>query len=299
MCGNWRRFIAKLSILIVNYKTADFLERCLLSARKFYDDADLEICVIDNASGDGSGERIRREFPSVQWIQNEINRGFAAALNQGLKATSSPYVLWLNPDSEFLDAGLLGLIDYLKQHPETAILGPQILNPDQSIQLSARSFPSYQTAVFNRYSLVTKLFPGNPVSRRYLRLDLERSQIHEVDWVSGACLLHRREVLEKIGALDENFFMYCEDVDFCFRAKKAGWKVQYHPGAKVLHHIGGSSRFRRRGMIAQHHRSMWLYYKKNFSRNILQDAVVGVAILARCLFLVILPVRKGAAKVDK
>ncbi len=273
--------MAELSILIVNYNSGAYLEKCLASIRRFSVYGEWEVCVIDNASTDPASKKIRSKFTEVKWIQNEKNLGFAAAVNRGLSATSAPYVLWLNPDSELLDGGFHDLIQYFKEHPDTGVLGAQLLNPGGSVQISGRSFPSYETALFNRYSLLTRFFPKNPGSQKYLNLSLDRSRIQEVDWVSGACLMHRRDLVEKLGPVDEGYFMYCEDVDFCRRVKEAGLKVYYHPGALVLHHIGGSSRTVRRRMILQHHQSMWHYYKKFYKRNPLKDAAVGAGILGR------------------
>lgn len=274
----------QLSIIIVNYNSVQFLERCLASIRK-YVDVRHEICVVDNASQDKSVEWIRKNFPDVLLIANECNKGFAAGINQGLKATHAPFILWLNPDTEFLEGRISEAIKFMESDPFAAILGLQVLNPDKSLQLSCRSFPSYETALFNRCSLLTRLFPGNRFSRRYLQTDFDHESIREVDWVSGSYLLHRRSLLDEIGFLDEQFFMYCEDVDFCKRAKKAGKKVLYYPAVKALHHIAGSAQSIPQRMILERHRSMWHYYKKHYCRNVLKDAVVSAAILFRFLFL--------------
>lgn len=271
-----------LSVIIVNYNSGELLKRCLNSLRCFLTGVSHEICVVDNTSSDGSVPLAQREFPHVRWIVNPSNLGFAAALNLGLRATSGRYILWLNPDAELLNSGMAELIRYLDQNPSVGILGPLLVNPDGSRQLSCRSFPSYRTALFHRYALLTRLFPGNPYSRQYLHSGRYSETIHDVDWVSGACLLHRREVAERLGGLDERFFMYCEDVDFCLRARRAGWTTQHHPGARVLHYIGVSSRHAAVRMIAERHRSLWRYYRKHFHPNPLKDLAVGPAIAARC-----------------
>lgn len=194
--------------------------------------------------------------------------------------------MWLNPDSELLNAGISELIEYMADRPEIGILGPQIVNQDRTIQLSCRSFPSYSTALFNRYSLLTRWRPGNRFSQRYLHNGWDHASMRQVDWVSGACLLHRRVVAERLGGLDERYFLYGEDVDFCRQARQAGWQVNYHPAMRVLHHIGGSSGRFQRQTIVERHRSMWRYYSKHFPRNLLKDALVGSGITARCLWLV-------------
>lgn len=273
-----------LSVIIVNYNAAPFLERCLASLDLFLAGMKHEVCVVDNASTDGSVELIRKRFPQVQLIANRSNLGFAAAVNQGLRKACGRAVLWLNPDAELLADGIVNLLDYLDKHTEVGVIGPQLVNPDGSVQLSCRSFPSYRTALFHRYSLFTRWFPSNPFSREYLLTGWDHTSVQEVDWVSGACLLHRREIVDRIGVLDEKFFMYCEDVDFCLRVRETGWRIHYHPGMQVLHHIGGSSRAIPRRMIMERHRSMWRYYTKHFRRNPLKDAAVILGIAARCAF---------------
>lgn len=276
-----------LSIVIVNYNAGKHLVGCLESLSRHLANVSHEICVVDNASSDGNLEMLRTRFREVKLLANSINRGFAAALNQGLRETAGTFVLWLNPDAELLDDGFQTLLEFLEKNPSVGVLGPQLVNPDGSRQLSCRSFPSYQTALFHRYSVLTRLFPNNRYSRQYLHSDWAPDGIQETDWVSGACLLHRRSVLEKLGGLDEQFFMYCEDVDFCLRTRRAGWSVRYHPGARVLHRIGASSRQVAGRMIVERHRSMWRYYAKNFHRNPVMDMLVGLGIASRCGFLLI------------
>lgn len=278
----------EIAVLIVSYNSAGDLIRCLTSVISALRSIRHEICIIDNGSKDNSTAVITQEFPSARLISNPENRGFAAAMNQGLHTTQAPYLLWLNPDAEFTGGNLVTVLDYLKTNPKAGILGIKILNPDGSLQLSARSFPSYSTALFNRYSLLSRLFPKNPFTRKYLGTNWDHNEIHAVDWVSGAALLHRRSLLQQIGYLDETFFMYCEDVDFCLRATRAGWGVFYHPGLTVRHAIGGSSKSARLRMVAERHRSIWHYYKKHFKRNPLKDWVTGFSILLRFFFLTLL-----------
>ena len=274
-----------LSIIIVNYNAAPYLSPCLASIEARLAGIAHEVCVVDNASTDGSQTLVTHRFPSVQLIANDRNLGFAAGVNRGLEKTRGRHVLWLNPDSEILDDGMADMLRYLEGEPMVGIIGPQLVDPGGSIQLSCRSFPSYRTALFHRYSLMTRWLPSNRYSREYLQTGWDHAAVREVDWVSGACLLHRRKVLEDIGGLDERFFMYCEDVDFCLRARQAGWMVHYHPGMRVLHHIAGSSRRSSSSMVVERHRSMWRYYAKHFRRHPLKDAAVGAGIWGRCAYL--------------
>src|SRR5262245_3614674 len=275
-----------LSIIIVNYNTAQYLVQALESIRTYASGIQYEVIVVDNASSDNSSELLRK-LTDIRLISNTKNAGFAAGMNQALKESQGRFILWMNPDSQLLNHGLQTLIRYLEKQPKVGILGPRIVNPDGTIQFSCRSFPSYFAAIANRHSLFTKWFPRNRFSQKYLKSDFDHDSIHEVDWVSGACLLHKREILETIGYLDEKFFMYCEDVDFCLRATQKGWKIQFHPGATFVHEISGSSRSVPRKMIIERHRSIWSYYTKHFPRNPAKDAVIGAGILTRCGFLLV------------
>src|SRR6266446_863843 len=272
-----------LSVIVVSFNSAGFIERCLASVETCLRGVNHEICVVDNASSDGSARLVRERFPSVTVIENLENLGFAAGVNRGLAATRGCYVLWLNPDAELFDGGVGDLIDYFEKHPRVGIIGPQLVDPSGEVQLSCRSFPSLRTALFHRYSLLTRWFPKNPGSSEYLLSDWDHGTAREVDWVSGACLLHRRHLLDEIGPLDERFFMYLEDVDFCLRARQAGWSVEYRPGMRVLHYIGGSSRAETFRTIVARHRSIWRYYAKHFRRrHPLKDAAVAAFVSARC-----------------
>jgi GT2 family glycosyltransferase len=270
-----------VSVLVVSHNSAAFLARCLESVARRTGGLSIETCVIDNASSDDSVD-IATGRPGVRVVANGANRGFAAGVNQGIASTSGRYVLWLNPDAVFVSDGLRALVAYLDAHPSVGIIGPRILDPDGGRQRSARAFPSYDWAVAHRHSLLTRLFPNNPYSRRYLLGDLDLSVPQAVDWVSGAALLHRRELVERIGGLDEAFFMYCEDVDFCLRARQAGWTTAYHPAFEVQHEVAGSTRSQPRAMLVERHRSLWRYYSKHFHRHPLVDSVAWAAIWSRC-----------------
>src|SRR6266481_5287462 len=214
-----------LSVIIVSFNSAGLIERCLASVDTCLRGVTHEICVVDNASSDQPLDLARRGAPGARIIASRENLGFAAGVNRGIAATTGRYVLWLNPDAELLDGGAGELIEYCDRHPGVGILGPQLVDPSGRVQLSCRSFPSYRTALFHRYSLLTRTFPNNPGSRDYLMSDWDHRTVREVDWVSGACLLHRRSVLDDIGGLDERFFMYCEDVDFCLLASLPLWAL--------------------------------------------------------------------------
>jgi GT2 family glycosyltransferase len=271
-----------LSIIVVSYNSERWLRECLSAVADRLARIRAEVVLVDNASTDGSVSLVSAEFPWVRLIRNATNRGFAAAVNRGLAASRGGAVLWLNPDAVLLDDGMVELVRYLEAHREVGIVGPQLVDPDGAVQRSARAFPSYEWPVAHRRSIWTRLVPWNPYSRRYLRTDADPTRIQEVDWVSGACLLHRREVADALGGLDERFFMYCEDVDFCLRARQHGWVVRYHPGARVRHHLGGSTATAERRMLVEQHRSLWRYYLKHFPRRPVVDPLAWLIIWGRC-----------------
>ena len=275
-----------LSIIIVTFNSAAYLDACLASLDRGLAGLHAEICVVDNASEDGTPDVAARRAPRATIVRNDRNLGFGAAVNRGLAATSGRHALWLNPDTALQDDGLRLLVSYLDANPAVGIVGPRILDPNGQLQRSARAFPSYDWAIGHRHSLITRLFPGNPYSKRYLRADLDPAAIQDVDWVSGAALLHRREVADRLGGLDERFFMYCEDVDFCLRAHHAGWKVQYHPALTLRHDVACSTRRRPARMLFERHRSLWRYYKKHFRRQPLIDVVAWSAIWSRCALVI-------------
>jgi GT2 family glycosyltransferase len=270
-----------LSVVVVGYQSAPFLDACLDSIDRALSALSYEVVVVDNASSDASADLLAGRA-RVRLIRNPVNRGFAAAANQGIAATTGRVVMWLNPDSVLLDDGAAALVRTLDERPDVGVIGPRILDPDGRLQRSARAFPSYDWAVGHRHSWLTRLLPNNPYSRRYLLADLDMSAAQDVDWVSGACLLHRRALVDAMGGLDERFFMYCEDVDFCLRARQAGLAVRYDPRMQVRHQVAGSTRLRPRRMLYERHRSLWRYYKKHFPRRVLVDPVAWAAIWGRC-----------------
>lgn len=276
----------RLSIVIVNWNTRDLLRACLESMRPHLMDSSFEIVVVDNASQDGSGRLIETHFPSVTLIQMRENVGFSRANNAGIRATQGQYLLLLNSDTEVREDAFEKMCDYLDANPNVGVLGAQLLNPNGSLQASCRTFPSYRTAFFHRNSFLSKVFPRNRYSSGYLMTSMDRTKTMEVDWVMGACLMTRREVLERVGLLDEAFFMYAEDVDWCYRIKQAGWTVVYFPEAKIMHHYESSARKAPFRMNVERHRSMWHFYKKHYSRGVvLLDVATALGILLRMIYI--------------
>lgn len=273
-----------LSVVVINLNGKKLLDDCLASLRHAAPQHRLEVLVVDNGSTDGSTDMVREKYPETLLTANDDNLGFTKANNQGVWQSTGRYVLLLNNDTRVLPGAFSDAIDYLDEHPEIGTAGLKLLNEDGSLQLSCRRFPSFVQALFNRYSLLTRLFPNNRFSRSYLMTDFRHNEIQEVDWVSGACLLFRRSVLDKIGALDERFFMYSEDVDYCYRVWEGGWKVVYLPFARVYHLIGQDTKKVRFKLTVERHKSMYKFYKKHYSRSLMfMDIATGATITLRCV----------------
>ncbi len=273
--------MTSVSVVIVSYNAREHLLRCLRSLQAHLPAA-TEVIVIDNASPDGSVDAVRRDFPAVRLLGSPSNVGFAAAANHAARKAAGEAILFLNPDSEIDQDVVSSPADYLRAHREAGALGLKILDPDGSLQLSVRRFPDFSVALFNRYSFLTRLFPRNPFSRRYLMSDWEHDAIAEVDWVSGACIMTTRAVLERVGYFDEGYFWGFEDVDFCQRLHRAGLGVLYYPAVAVRHEIGASARTVPVKALVARHRGMWRYYRRWLSRNPAVDALVWCGVWGRC-----------------
>jgi len=251
-----------VSAIVVNYNAGDELRRALQSIADELHDLSWEAAVVDNVSTDGS-DAIASEFPHATLIRNKENVGFARAVNQALAATTAPLVLIMNPDCRLVAGAIAGLRAELDIHDGCAIAGPRILNPDGSIQGSARGDPDMLTGLFGRTPLLTKLLPWMPVARRNVVAQAAIRSGHQsvvVDWLSGACMLARREALLKVKGFDERYFLYWEDADLCRRLREAGYHVRYVPGATAIHRVGHSSGKARAASIRAFHDSAFLYY---------------------------------------
>jgi GT2 family glycosyltransferase len=275
-----------LSIVLINYRSRDPLLACLAALPAGVGALATETLEIDNASGDGSAEAAVAAHPDVRLIANRENVGYARAVNQGVAATGGSFVLVMNPDCEARPGAVQRLVEHLRSHARTALAGPRILNPDGSLEYSARGFPDALTFLFNRYSLFSRLFPNNPYSRRYLMTDWDHASTRGVDWLSGACLVARRAAIDEVGGMDEAFFMFNEDVDWCRRMHGAGWGVDYVHDAVVVHHIGASRKRTANRVILERHRGMIHYFRKHHPANPLVEALAAAAIMARAWLMV-------------
>jgi GT2 family glycosyltransferase len=255
--------MSTVSVIIVNYNGGPLVRDCLGHLWPQLK-AGWEVFVVDNNSFDGSVDNLESEFAGVHVIRNTTNGGFARANNQALAVAKGTYILLLNPDVELLPGSLATAVAYLNEHPDVSILGPKVLRNGRLDPPARRSFKTPETYLYKVIGL-SRLFPRHRRFGRYYLSYLDEDQITDVDSVVGAFLMIRRSVVEQIGPLDERFFMYSEDEDWCWRAKQAGGRVVYHPRV-VVHHAKGASTSKNRLRMRFHfHRSLWLFYRKNLA----------------------------------
>jgi N-acetylglucosaminyl-diphospho-decaprenol L-rhamnosyltransferase len=270
------------SIVIVNYRHDEVLLECLgsLSATLAGGPLTSETVVVDN-SATLDPAALAGRFPGVQLVRNPVNVGFARACNQGLARARGRHLLLLNPDTVVHEGAVAALCAHLDAHPRVGAAGARLLDPDGRLQYSCRRFPGYFTIFFGRYAVMSRLFPGNTATRDYLYLDWDHDAVREVDWVSGACLMVRREVLEQVGPLDPAYFLFVEDMDWCRRIRDAGWTVDYVPAARVTHRIGVSRGPVPPRLVWARHRGMWRYVRTHMRPAWPLAAVIGTALTVR------------------
>jgi GT2 family glycosyltransferase len=276
----------RVSAILVNYNAGQELGVALQSIADELHGHAWEAVVVDNASSDGSGAVVKAFAPRARLIENVDNVGFARAVNQGLQATSGPLVLIMNPDCRLAPGAFEALSRELERLDRVAIAGPRILNPDGSLQGSARGDPDMLTGLFGRTSLLRRALPRLAISKRNVVSDpsIENGSL-EVDWVSGACILARRSAMLQVGGFDERYFLYWEDADLCRRLRKQGYRVAYVAGATAIHRVGHSSRDVRSSAIRAFHESAYLYYSTHVAPAAsLRRLAARLLLAARCWF---------------
>jgi N-acetylglucosaminyl-diphospho-decaprenol L-rhamnosyltransferase len=258
-----------VSGILVNYNAGTDLRAALQSMSTELSGSAWEAVVVDNASTDGSGDIAAEFAPHVRLLRNERNIGFAQAVNQGIAATSAPLVLIMNPDCRLAAGAVADLSDELSRSERYALVGPRILNPDGSPQGNARGDPDMLTGLFGRTTVLRRALPWLSVSQRNVVADsqLQGTASLTVDWLSGACMLARREALEAVHGFDERYFLYWEDADLCRRLRARGYLVRYVPRAVAVHRVGQSSRTARVAAIHAFHDSAYLYYATHVARR--------------------------------
>ena len=275
-----------MSGILVNYNAGSDLRLALESMARELSGYDWEAVVVDNASTDGSGNAVAEFAPRARLLRNERNVGFARAVNQGLAATSGPLVLIMNPDCRLMTGAFAALKGEMATSERCAITGPRILDPDGSVQGNARGDPDMFTGLFGRTTLLRRALPGLAISRRNVVSDaavLKGKASVKVDWLSGACMLARRDALHAVHGFDERYFLYWEDADLCRRLREQLYVVRYVPGATAIHRVGQSSRSARAAAIQAFHESAYLYYATHVAPHSWTRRLLARALLsARC-----------------
>lgn len=254
----------EVSVVIVNWNTRDILRDCLASVYEQTKDVDFEVIVIDNASTDGSAGMVKSDFPQVHLIANADNRGFASANNQGMAIAKGRYVLLLNSDTVVLDSAIEKSIEFAEASSDAAVIGCRVLNPDRSLQLTCFMFPSVPNMLLSS-SYLYKMFPKSRFFGRERMTWWNRDGQRQVDVVTGCFMLVRKEAIDHAGMMDEDFFMYAEETDWCWRFKQAGWKVLFTPSAEIIHLGGQSSKQVKPQMQMQLRSGVLLFMKKHKS----------------------------------
>ncbi|MFC1890195.1 glycosyltransferase family 2 protein [Thermodesulfobacteriota bacterium] len=252
-----------LTVSIISHEHRDYIPRCLESLFEHTSEIDFEVHLVLNMSEDGFANQVSRSFPQVKVLKNPSPVGFSENNNRIYSATRSRYFLLLNPDTVLLNNALDRLVAFLDAHSDAAVCGPRLLYPDGRLQLNCRYFPSLGSVVLRRTPL-RALFPYSRIARDYTLAEWDHRSVREVDWIFGAFLMVRRSAVDAVGPLDEGYFMFCEDIDWCYRLKRAGWKIYYVPDAVAQHDLNDDSYNRFLGTHRMiHYRSMYRYWRKN------------------------------------
>lgn len=255
----------ELSIIIVNFNTSELLRKCLNKVYKSLSfgkiEKESEVIVVDNASSDGSVSMAEKNFPKVLIIKNSKNLGFAKANNQALRQARGKYILLLNSDTEIDKDTLVGLLDEIKKNQRVGVVGGKLLNPDGSVQTSAGFLPSLSKIFFWMFFIDDIPLLSRLIKPYHIQDKKFYQKKADVDWVTGACFMIKREAIETVGYMDENIFMYGEELEWCLRLRKAGFSVIYTPEISVLHHKGASAKKAEAGIIEEFKSILYLYRK--------------------------------------
>ena len=257
----------ELSVIIVNYNVKHFLEQCLFSVRQALTDINGEVIIVDNNSVDGSGLMVREKFPEYIYIQNQENKGFSKANNQGIKQAKGQYILLLNPDTVVEEDTFRKCIKFMDSHPEAGAMGVKMIDgKGRFLPESKRSLPKPSVAFYKIFGL-SKLFPNSRIFGRYNLGFLSQDQIHEVDILPGAFMFLRKKTLQQTGILDEDYFMYGEDIDLSYRIIQSGLKNYYYPETTIIHYKGESTKKSSLNYVALFYKAMIIFADKHFSKS--------------------------------
>ncbi len=256
-----------ISIIIVNFNVREFLEQALISIKKALKTIPSEIIVVDNASIDGSVHMLKQRFPETKLIENKKNLGFSAGNNLALKEAKGEYVVLINPDTVVQEDTFEVLLDFFKKTPDASAVTCKIINPDGSFSVDCRhSIPTPLTALWKLLGL-NKLFPKSKIFGRYNLTYLDENEINQVEAISGSFMMIKQQVINQVGELDEDFFMYCEDIDYCYRINKNGGKIYYVPTSQIIHYKGESTKKNNLDYVITFNRSLYKFYKKHYQQK--------------------------------
>ncbi len=270
-----------LSCIIINYKNSAPLKDCLASVYQTVQEIDFEVIIVDNSENDPGLQHLKKLYSKAQFISNSSNVGFAKANNQAAKIAQGNVLIFLNPDTILSDQAINSMHKHFCSHKEIGALGPKVVNPDGSLQYSCRRFPTLWTGLFNRYSILSRLFPENRFTRQYLMRDFDHNEIRQVDWLSGCCLMVSKNIFEQSHGFDEKYFLFNEDVDLCRTIKQAGKEVVYFPEVTVTHQVSTSNSKTTARVIIQRHLGMMHYFKKHHEGNLLTRGIINFFISLR------------------
>ena len=274
----------KISVIIVNYNVRHFLEQCVASVRRALHSLQGEILVFDNASVDDSVLMLRQHFPDVHCIESKTNLGFSKANNAAAKLAKGEYVLILNPDTVLPEDCLIRCLEFLDAHPDAGALGVKMVDGQgKFLPESKRGFPGFWVCFCKMIGLY-KLFPASSIFNGYYMGHLKENETNEVDVLTGAFMMMRKEVYDKVGGFDEQFFMYGEDLDLCYRIQKAGFKVFYVHSTQIIHYKGESTKRSSLDETKVFYSAMHLFVKKHLSSSLLVEIILRSAIAARSIF---------------
>ncbi|HES58907.1 MAG TPA: glycosyltransferase, partial [Caldithrix sp.] len=256
-----------ISVIIVNYNVREFLEQALISVKKALKNISSEIIVVDNASIDGSVTMLKQRFPNVKLIESNHNLGFSAGNNLAIHKARGEFIVLLNPDTVVQEDTFHVLLDFFEKTPDASAATCKIINPDGSFSVDCRhSIPTPLTAFWKLLGL-NRLFPKSRIFGRYNLTYLDENEINQVEAISGSFMMIKRGIIEKVGYLDEDFFMYCEDIDYCHRINKEGGKIYYVPASQIIHYKGESTKKNNLDYVITFNRSLYKFYKKHYQQK--------------------------------
>lgn len=274
-----------ISVIIVTYNSEKFIRSCLKSIISSFKSRKFEIIVVDNFSNDNTVKIVYDEFKDVRLFRLKKNKGFAYANNLAMERSFGDFICLLNPDTIVTDGALEKMAVFLENNDDVGIVGAKLKNFDGSLQLSCRKFPNYLNVFFGRKSLLRNIFPNNPISKDFMLEYLDYNKIQDVDWIMGAAVMLKRDLVENIGFFDENFKLFVEDTDLCYRIKKSGKRIVFLPDAVVFHFHGASVKEGFSRVQIYHNLGMFNFFRKHFIKTGIFKFLLYCGIIIRIYFV--------------